>query len=106
MPSSDWSNSEKKIARRVFDSALQCELAEVMAAFKKKAEAAATPEDMWEVADFLLRAQRNIDAEYDFRYSQLILVFGRLLRQKRIAEEDLAGLAEDKIGGIKTIASL
>jgi hypothetical protein len=105
MAATDWSGSEKRTARRVFDAALDRELAEVMAEFKQKAAKAETPADMWAVRQYLERAQREIDSKYDYRYSQLIFVFARLLRQKRIKEEDLAGLAEEKLNHILMLAS-
>ena len=37
MSDGTWKTSEKKIARRVFDAALQSELAEIMARFKLRA---------------------------------------------------------------------
>jgi len=106
MSATDWSASEKKIARRVFDAALDRELAEVMAEFKDKAARAETPEDIWAVKRYLERVQRDIDSKYDYRYSQLPFVFGRLLREKRIKEEELAGIAEDKLDYIRRLASL
>ncbi|MBH1966363.1 MAG: hypothetical protein I8H77_18600 [Comamonadaceae bacterium] len=48
-----WSASEKKLARQVYDEALRAELAEVMANFKERAAAAAKPEDMWAVGEYL-----------------------------------------------------
>ena len=101
-----WSASEKKIARRVFESALQQELSETMADFKQKAANVTTPNEMWSVRIFLSHAQRKIDSKYDFRYSQLESLFGILLREKRISEEDLAGLAEEKLNYIRRVASL
>ena len=59
---------------------------------------------MWELREYLETRQREIDAKYDYRYSQLIFVFGRLLRESRIQEEQLAGLSEDKLALIKRIA--
>ena len=76
-----WSQSEKKIARRVYDTALETELAEIMAEFKGKAAAAATPDEMWELEGLLSRKRREIQEKYDYRYSQLILVFARLLQE-------------------------
>ena len=106
MPGATWSESEKKIARRVFQAALRRELAEVMAEFKEKAANAKEPEDMWAVQEYLARMQREIDSKYDFRYSQLILVFGRLLHEQRIQDSDLVGIAEDKLAYIRRVASL
>ena len=101
-----WSESEKRIARRVFEAALQRELAGVMVEFKEQAAGSKRPEDMWAVQEYLARTQLEIDAKYDFRYSQLELVFGRLLREKRIEEEDLQGLSEDKLDRMRRVASL
>ena len=106
MSSTKWSESEKRIARRAFDAALQRELAEVMAEFKRRAATAKEPEDMWSVEQFLATARRDIDSKYDYRYSQLDLVFGRLLREGRILEGDLRGLSEDKLAYIRRVATL
>lgn len=106
MHGTTWTESEKKIARRVFDAALQREFADVMAEFKARAANAKTPEDMWAVQEYLAHTQREIDSKYDYRYSQLYLVFGRLLREKRIEENELKGLAEEKLAYIHRVASL
>jgi len=48
--------------------------------------------------------RKEIDLKYDYRYSQLDLVFGRLLREKWIDEEDLRTLGEEKLEAIRTYA--
>lgn len=103
---SDWSTAEKKIARRAFESALHRELAEVMQAFKSMAANATEPDDMWSAEEFLTKSRNMIDRKYDYRYSQLEFVFGRLLREGRIKEEELSGLSEDKMQRIVRIATL
>ena len=101
-----WSEREKKIARRVFEAALHQELGEVMAEFKEKAARAEEPDDMWAVEEWLAQRRRDIDTRYDFRYLQLVIVFGRLLREGRITEQQLEGLGEDKLSYIGRIATL
>lgn len=101
-----WSHAEKSLSRRAFEQALESELREVLAEFKAKASATSTPEDMWNVRTFLASKEREIQEKYDYRYSQLIIVFARLLREGRIREEQLAGLAEEKLVFIRRIASL
>jgi len=101
-----WSDREKKIARRVFEAALQQELGEAMAEFKEKAARAQTSDDMWEIEGWLSDRRHNIDITYDYRYSRLVMVFGKLLREKRITEQQLEGLGEDKLSYIGRIASL
>jgi hypothetical protein len=46
-----------------------------------------------------------IDAKYDYRYSQLIVVFGTLLREKWIDDKVLEGLGEEKLQAIRHIAA-
>jgi len=91
-----WSPSEKKIARSAFDAALDTALTKVMTEFKTRANAVAVPSDMWEIEDFLRRQRREIDETFDYRYSQLPLVFARLVREGHLDETRLAGLSEEK----------
>ena len=106
MQHATWTEAEKKIARRVFNAALKRELAEVMAEFKSRAADAKDPDDMWSVLEYLAEARQQIDTKYDFRYSQLPIVLGRLLRENRIEEGDLTGLSEEKLAYVRAVASL
>jgi hypothetical protein len=47
--------------------------------------------------DYLDKKRMEITAKYDYRYSVLILVFGRLMQDGLIEEKDLSGLDPDKI---------
>jgi hypothetical protein len=101
-----WSEREKKIARAVFNAALQQELAEVVTKFKAQAERVQTPDELWPLADWLAQQRRHVDERYDFRYSQLILVFAGLLREGHITRSQLDGLAPDKLAFIDGLTSL
>jgi hypothetical protein len=101
-----WTHAEKKITRRVFDAALQAELSEVLADFKARAVVAVNMDDVWDIHEHLNRKGREIDQKYDYRYSQLLWVFARLMREGRIEEAQLAGLAEDKLAKIRYMVSL
>src|SRR5229473_3064348 len=81
-----WSGTEKAIARKAFERALQQDLEVVMRQAKKMAE--------------------EIDRRYDYRYSVLPEVFGDLIRRGRLREEDLGGLGEDKLRYVRACASL
>ena len=48
--------------------------------------------------------RKEIDRKYDYRYSQLTHVFGRLLYEGRVSEEELHGLGEDKLKSIRSLA--
>jgi hypothetical protein len=101
-----WSGPEKKIARRAFDAAADAVLTAVLAEFKQKAAAATSPSDMWDVEDFLRQRRRELDELLDYRYSRLVFVFGRLIREGHLDEAQLAGLAEDKLAAIRRYISL
>jgi len=104
MNDSHWTASEKKIARRVFEGAVQSELAQLISEFKAKAAVTEDSQTLWEIRDWLNKRQREIDSEYDYRYSQLVFVFARLVRSGRIRMEELAGLSEQKLAEIQFVS--
>ncbi len=106
MSADTWTHSEKKIARRVFLAALERELAEVMAQFKSRAASAVEPDDIWSMEEYIAKTRRDIDEKYDYRYSQLEMVFGRLLGEKRIEETDLEGFSEERLAYIRRFTAL
>lgn len=102
----DWSPAEKKIARQAFDHALQRELAATLAQLQQRAVKASNAGDVWDIHDYLGKQRKQIDQKYDYRYSQLIWVFGRLLHEQWLEENQLAGLAPDKLQAIRDFASV
>jgi hypothetical protein len=100
-----WSPSEKGIARRVFEGALQRELDAVTQEVKRMAQQITTPTDLWALEDYLTQSRKEIDRRFDYRYSVLPLLFGQLIRDGSITHEDLHGLAEDKMGYVRFFAS-
>jgi hypothetical protein len=82
-----WSGSEKKIARRAFEAALDGAVARIVAEFKAKAAAVATDSEIEEL--------------FDYRYSQLCFVFAQLIFLGRLDEGQLAGLSDEKLGIIR-----
>ena len=99
-----WSKSEKAIARTAFVAALKRELQDVMQKTKQMANQIKEPAEVWELEHYLTERRKEIDRKYDYRYSQLTLVFGRLLYEKRVGEEELGGLREDKLKPIRSLA--
>jgi hypothetical protein len=99
-----WSRSEKITARTAFDAALGRELHEVIEQAKKMASQIQQSSDLWDLEHYLTQRRKEIDGKYDYRYSQLTLVFGRLLYEKRLREEELHGLREDKLKPIRSVA--
>jgi len=99
-----WSKSEKAIARTAFDAALKRELQEVMQEAKQMANKIKEPADAWDLEHYLTERRKEINRKYDYRYSQLTHVFGRLLYEGRVSEEELGGLREDKLKPIRSLA--
>ena len=60
--------------------------------------------DLWDLEHYLTQRRKEIDRKYEFRYSRLTDVFGRLLYENRLSEEDLRGLREDKMKSIRSFA--
>jgi len=99
-----WSRSEKALARKAFDAALGRELHEVIQEAQKRASQIQQSSDLWDLEHYLTQRRKEIDRKYDYRYSQLTHVFGKLLYEKRLREEELRGLAEDKLRSIRSVA--
>lgn len=99
-----WSKSEKVIARKAFDAALGRELLEVIREAKRMANQIQHSSELWDLEHYLTERRKEIDRKYDYRYSQLTDVFGRLLHERRVTEEELRGLREDKMKLIHSFA--
>ncbi len=101
----NWTAAEKKIAREAFDRAYAAESQAIrrelnsMLNQRRKTDA----EVIWSMHEYLVERRREIDRKYDYRYSVLIMVFGQLCAQGWLDLDDLAGLDEDKLHGIRRI---
>ena len=100
-----WSRSEKTVARAAFDAALKRELQKTMQEVKQMANQVKEPADLWDLEHYLTQRRKEIDRKYEYKYSQLTHVFGRLLHEQRLREEDLLGLQEDKLKLIRSFAT-
>jgi len=98
-----WSDAEKKVARRAFDTAVARECAALLADFKGRAARVENLDDVWAIHRYLGERRRELDAKYDYRYSVLIVVFARLLGEKWLEEKDLEGLRADKLEAIHRV---
>jgi hypothetical protein len=100
-----WSPSEKAVARRAFDQALNTELRELIRETKNTAARIEQASELWKLETWLTQRRLDIERKYDYRYSVLPLVFAALLKQGFISENDLHGLDAEKIKLILGIAS-
>ncbi|MFZ3123838.1 MAG: hypothetical protein WA129_01690 [Acidovorax sp.] len=101
-----WSPKEKQLARKVFERAAAAEEQELLERFKTKAVGLKNLEDLWALQFAIRESEREYQQKYDYRYSQLIVVFARLVREERISIDDLRGLSEDKLKCVEGLAAL
>jgi hypothetical protein len=101
---SNWSRSEKALARKAFDAALNRELHEVIQEAKRMASQIKQSSDVWDLEHYLTERRKEINRKYEFRSSRLTQVLGALLRESRLEEEELRGLPQDKLESIRSYA--
>jgi len=101
-----WSRSEKTIAHRVFDAALKRGLQCVMRKTKQKANQISEPAEVSELERYLTQRRKDVNCKYDFRSSRLTRVFGTLLCECRITDQEVRGLGEDKVKAIRSCAKV
>jgi hypothetical protein len=100
-----WAPTEKKLARIAYDKAFERQCAAITREAKRMLETRAAPSDIFRVQEYLTEQRRIVDQLYDYRYSRLLIVFGRLLSDGWLREDDLTGLQSEKIAKIKHQAS-
>ncbi len=101
-----WSKAEKKVARKAFDLAYERECASLIKEIQAKAEKLSDSEDIWKLHNFMEKEIKNIGQTYDYRYSVLIWVFARLVKDGWLTINDLKGLSEDKLNRINKLLEL
>ena len=101
----NWSSNEKKVAKKAFDNAYQREMEEIKSSFLEKAAKINNSTDLWAIEDFLNQKRKVVDKKYDYRYSQLIVVFSRLMREGYLFEKDIKDLDDEKKELIKKLTS-
>ncbi len=59
---------------------------------------------MWELEPYPVQRRKQIDPKYEYRSSTLTFVFGTLLHEGCLAEQDLRRVREDKLDAIRSDA--
>jgi hypothetical protein len=101
-----WSKKEKEMARKIYDTAYRKEMIQIKDEISKLISKYNGPNDIWKIHDYLTEKREEIDLKYDYRYSVIMIVFGRLFEEGIISEEHIQGLSEEKINRIKEIAEI
>ena len=100
-----WAPTEKKLARIAFDKAFERQCKAITQEARRMLDTTNAPSDIFRVQEYLTEQRRLVDRLYDYRYSRLLEVFGRLLSDGWLRENDLNGLQQEKIAKIKHEAS-
>jgi hypothetical protein len=100
-----WTPTEKKLARIAFDKAFERQCTAITQEARRMLETTTAPSDIFRVQEYLTEQRRIADGLYDYRYSRLLDVFGRLLSDGWLKEGDLRGFQPEKIAKIKHLAS-
>ena len=101
-----WSETEKQIAHEAFDKAYEREISSLLEEVRTQATKITEIDQMWRLHDFLSARRHDIDGKYDYRYSALIFVFARLLKEKWLDMSDLEGLEREKLTKIAALTRM
>ena len=102
----NWSETEKQIAHKAFDKAYEREINALLEQVRSEASKINEIEQIWSLHDFLSARRHDIDGKYDYRYSSLIFVFARLLKEKWLDMSDLEGLEREKLTKIAALTRM
>jgi hypothetical protein len=101
-----WSNIEQKVAQKAFEKAYERETNALLKAVRENSSAIAALEDIWHLNDFLSARRHDMDGKYDYRYSVLIFVFARLIKEGWLQLDELEGLDKDKLAKINSLSRM
>jgi len=96
-----WAPIEKKLARIAFDNAFERQCTAITQEARRMLETLTSPSEIFRVQEYLTEQRKIVDGLYDYRYSRILGVFGRLLSNGWLREGDLRGLQPEKIAKIK-----
>ncbi len=102
----EWSTLEDQVAKDAFDKAFEREAGTLIASVRDQAEHIQDLGDLWKLHDFLSVKRHDIDGKYDYRYSFLIFVFARLIKEGWLRLEELQGLDPDKLAKISALTRM
>jgi hypothetical protein len=105
MKEETWSGAEKKWARKIFGELLQKECDLIINVTRELTNKATSQNDLIEINRYLTKSLKEINRKYDYRYSQLITLFGETLAEGMISESDLKVFSTDKVEHIRSIAN-
>jgi hypothetical protein len=96
-----WTATEKKVARKAFDKALERHCIAAATEARRMLENMTDPSDVWGVEAYLSERRKTMDRTCHYSYSDLLDVFSTLTVDGWLKEEDLGGIQPQKIADIK-----
>jgi len=102
----EWSQAEKKVAQEAFKIAYDREINALVKKVREEATVIAELNDLWRLHDFLSAKRHDIEGKYDYRYSVLIFVFAKLVKEGWLYLHELEGLETDKLTKIKALTRM
>ncbi|MCP6760712.1 MAG: hypothetical protein NHB32_18640 [Fischerella sp. CENA71] len=102
----EWSKTEKEVAKQAFERAYEREIDTLIKEVREKTSAIAELDHIWQLHNFLSARRHEIDGKYDYRYSVLIFVFARLVKEGWLQLDELKGLNTDKLTKIAALTRI
>jgi hypothetical protein len=102
----EWSKTEQEIAQEAFEKAYQREIKALIEEVREQASEIAQIDDMWRLHDFLSARRHEVDGKYDYRYSVLVFIFARLVKEGWLQINELEGLDKTKIAKIGALSRM
>ena len=101
-----WTAQEEEIARRAFERALSREVEALIDTLQQHAAALRSPEQVWQLHDFLSIRRHQIEGRSTFALTGLLFVFADFVKAGLMSVEELDGLAVDKQAKIRAMARM
>lgn len=106
MSNIEWSKAEQGVAHAAFEKAHGREINALIQEVRERAGAVTEIKEVWQLHDFLSTRRHEIDGKYDYRYSVLIFVFARLVKEGWLHLHELEGLDADKVTKVKALTRM
>jgi len=90
----NYTKSEKKVAKELFELARQRDYKHLQKSIKQYE--CDTPENIWDLREFLNKKAREFDNKYDYRYSVLDEVFIGLILEELLSIDELKGFSQER----------
>jgi hypothetical protein len=102
----NWSAVEQEVAQEALNKAYERETSALIQAVRAEASSITGLDDLWHLNDFLSARRHELDGKYDYRYSVLLFVFARLVKDGWLQLDELQSLHRDKLAKIAALARM